>query len=100
MDTIEKLLACDNATASSVQTLWSQQKYHSLTQPQFEKLSNDILSLFPASTAKGFCGAKPGGVSMSYARKVLREQLEKRKTKPTRKRKSKSKQAAAKRRRK
>ena len=99
MGTIEKLLACNNATASSLPTLWSQQKYHALTQPQFDKLWSDTLPFLPKNTAKGFRRAKPGDVSMSYARKVLREELGKRKRKPTRKRKSKRKQAASKRRR-
>ena len=57
-------------------TEWSKQKHHALTQPQFDKLWEKTIPFLPVATKKGFRKSKPADLSMGYARKILRNELE------------------------
>ena len=75
--TLEKLLSYDEAAASVLMpTEWSKQKHHALTQPQFDKLWEKTIQFLPVATKKGFRKSKPADLSMGYARKILRNELE------------------------
>ena len=78
--TLEKLLSYDEAAASVITpTVWSKQKHHALTQPQFDALWEKTIPFLPVATTKGFRKSKPADLSMGYARKVLRKELKARK---------------------
>ena len=55
---------------------WSKQKHHALTQPQFDKLWEKTIQFLPVATKKGFRKSEPADLSMGYARKILRKELE------------------------
>ena len=80
VDSDASLLSYDEAAASVITpTVWSKQKHHALTQPQFDELWEKTIPFLPVATTKGFRKSKPADLSMGYARKVLRKELKARK---------------------
>ena len=98
--TLEKLLSYDEAAASVLMpTEWSKQKHHALTQPQFDKLWEKTIQFLPVATKKGFRKSKPADLSMGYARKILRNELEAKKAAASSGKKPRAKKKRAKKKR-
>ena len=80
-------------------TEWSKQKHHALTQPQFDKLWEKTIQFLPVATKKGYRKSKPADLSMGYARKILRNELEAKKAAASSGKKPRAKKKRAKKKR-